>query len=132
MINPRIDLVTILTDDVPTMLRFYHEVLGFGVKTDLGSYVELESQGVRFSICTRATMEEATGYPDFREKAAGQTFELAFPVDSPEAVDAVYAEIVARGAIPIHSPSDMPWGQRTAFFADPDGNVHELFAELTR
>lgn len=131
MINPRIDLITILTDDVPAMLRFYRDVIGFHVKTDLGGYVELESEGVRFSICTRATMEEATGYADFKEKVAGQSFELAFPVDSPEAVDTTYAEIVALGAVPIHSPADMPWGQRTAFFADPDGNVHELFAELT-
>ena len=42
----------------------------------------------------------------------------------------MYAEIVARGAVPIHSPADMPWGQRTAMFADPDGNIHELFADL--
>jgi len=24
----------------------------------------------------------------------------------------------------------MPWGLRAAFFTDPDGNIHELFAGL--
>jgi len=24
----------------------------------------------------------------------------------------------------------MPWNQRTAFIADPDGNIHEIFADL--
>jgi hypothetical protein len=36
------------------------------------------------------------------------------------------------GAIPIKKPSYMPWNQRTGFFADPDGNVHEVFADLPR
>jgi hypothetical protein len=25
---------------------------------------------------------------------------------------------------------DVPWQQRTAMFADPDGNIHEFFADL--
>jgi hypothetical protein len=25
-----------------------------------------------------------------------------------------------------------PWGQRAAFFADPEGNIHGLFADLPR
>jgi lactoylglutathione lyase len=44
-------------------------------------------------------------------------------------VESIYSEIIKKGAVPIKEPSDMPWGQRTAFFADPDGNVHELFAD---
>ncbi len=41
-----------------------------------------------------------------------------------------YVEFHSRGAAPVKGPADMPWGQRAAFFADPEGNVHELFAEL--
>jgi len=37
---------------------------------------------------------------------------------------------VAHGAAPVHAPADMPWGQHTAMFADPDGNIHEFFADL--
>lgn len=40
------------------------------------------------------------------------------------------AELLANGAVAVQPPDDMPWGQRTAFFADPDGNIHELFADL--
>ena len=38
--------------------------------------------------------------------------------------------MLAKGVTPIQAPANMPWGQRTAFFADPEGNIHELFAEL--
>ncbi len=126
----RIALITILTDSVPTMLQFYRDVLGFRVRSEMGEYVEFENEGVRFAICSRSIMEKVTGHPTFKEPKAGQSFELAFPLKTTEEVDQAYAEVVANGATPIHAPSTMSWGQRTAFFADPDGNVHELFANL--
>jgi lactoylglutathione lyase len=27
-------------------------------------------------------------------------------------------------------PTDQPWGLRTLFFRDPDGNVLEIYAEI--
>jgi lactoylglutathione lyase len=128
--QPRIDLVTIVTEDVPRLAAFYRDVLGFAVATEMDSYVEFESDGVRFSICAREVMHEATGHDSFTRPASGQRFELAFPVPAAEAVDSTYAQLVARGATPVKEPADMPWNQRTAFFADPDGNIHEIFAEL--
>lgn len=128
--QPRIDLITILTDDVPRLAAFYRDLLGFTVVTDMGGYVEFASEGVRFSICARTVMYEATGHDSFARPASGQQFELAFPVASPEAVDSSYERLLAQGATAVKGPADMPWGQRTAFFADPDGNIHEIFAGL--
>ncbi|NLF65502.1 MAG: glyoxalase [Chloroflexi bacterium] len=128
--NPRIDLITIVTGDVPRMVAFYRDVLGFVVADDMHNYVEFESAGVRFSICHRDIMYDATGHESFTREASGQRLELAFPVPTPEAVDRLYEELVGRGATPVKGPADMPWGQRTAFFADPDGNIHEIFASL--
>lgn len=126
----KIALITILTGNVPALLQFYRDVLGFQAKGDMGEYVEFESEGVRFAICSRSIMEGATKHPSYKEPKSGQSFELAFPLDTPEEVDKAYADIVAKGATPIQAPTTMPWGQRTAFFADPDGNIHELFADL--
>ena len=126
----KIALVTVLTDRVPEMVTFYRDVLGFAVETASGEYVELASAGVRFAVCTRATMAEATGDPSYGETRRGQAFELAFPLASPDEVDAAYAEVVAKGARGVKGPATMPWGQRTAFIADPEGNIHELFADM--
>ncbi len=131
MIN-QIALITILTDDVPRLTAFYRDVLQFEVKQDAGGFVEFHHDGVRFAICARSILHEASGHASYAEAHRGQCFELAFPCSEPAEVDRKYAEIVARGAAPIHAPADMPWGQRTAMFADPDGNIHELFADLPR
>lgn len=126
----RVALITVLANDVPELTRFYRDVLGFRVQDDMGEYVEFVSEGVRFAICARSILHQATDHTSYQEPAGGQAFELAFPLDSPADVDRVYQAIVAQGAEPIKPPADMPWGQRTAFFADPEGNIHELFAGL--
>lgn len=126
----KIALITILTNNVSAMKKFYSEVLGFTVQDDRGQYIEFANEGVRFALCARSVMERATGHADFSWPRQGQSFELAFPCASPAAVDDSYATLVTNGATPITAPATMPWGQRTAFFADPDGNIHELFADL--
>lgn len=124
----KINLITIWTNDINTMKKFYSQVLGFSIINDLGSYVEFQNEGVRFSICMREVMYEYSS--EYRQKVTGQSFELAFPCDSPNNVDETFAQLISKGAIPVHQPKDMPWNQRTALFADPDGNIHEIFAEI--
>lgn len=125
-----ISLVTIVSLNPATLAHFYQEALGFGVKVEMGGYIELRSEGVRFAICSNEMMRDATADPVYMEPHRGRSFELAFPCDEPDDVDASFAQIVAKGARAVRPPADMPWGQRAAFFADPDGNIHELFAEL--
>jgi uncharacterized glyoxalase superfamily protein PhnB len=67
---------------------------------------------------------------EYRKKVVGQAFELAFPCENPDEVDEAFEKLVTMGATPVHQPQDMPWNQRTALFADPDGNIHEIFSEI--
>ena len=126
--RPEINLITIMTDDVERMKNFYAKVLGFQIKGDLGGYVEFESKGVRFAICARSVMYSYSD--EYKKKAEGQSFELAFSCDDPDDVDETYIKLVELGATPVHEPANMPWNQRTALFADPDGNIHEIFADI--
>jgi len=84
--------------------------------------------GTRFALCTRQVMHQHTDHPSYTEKPAGQSFELAFPAGKPENVHTWYKQLVAHGATPVKPPELMPWGRVTAFIADPDGNIHELYS----
>ncbi len=128
MLYPRIGLVTVLADDVDAMKGFYSGVLGFEVVEDLGRYVEFRSMGVRFAVCAREVMLAHTGHPSYGEEARGQRLELAFPAGTPEEVDALYETLVRRGAAAVKPPENMPWERRTAFIADPEGNIHEIYS----
>jgi catechol 2,3-dioxygenase-like lactoylglutathione lyase family enzyme len=55
---------------------------------------------------------------------------LAFGVDAPAEVDALFEKVTAAGFSGLLKPYDAPWGQRYATVADPDGNWVDLFAPL--
>ncbi len=127
MLN-QIGLITILTTDIPEMKRFYTEVLDFECIEDLGDYVEFRNKGVRFALTTPEVMYDGTEHQSYHDMRQGQQFELAFPLATIEEVGIAYDEIVKKGATPIKAPEMMPWGRMTAFFADPEGNIHELYS----
>ena len=124
----RIGLITIVTSNLSEMKAFYRDVLGFECIEELDGYVEFRNVGVRFAITTDDVMYEATKHQSYRENKRGQRLELAFPFPNPDAVGVTYDEIVEKGAIPVAPPVMMPWGRMTGFFADPDGNIHELYS----
>lgn len=127
--NVQLEGITVLSDDVSRLARFYREVLEFRVAVEEGHYVEFVNDGVRFAICARSVMAENTnGHYSYVAEHKGQAFELNFQCESPEAVRSIYADFVSKGATSITEPRSMSWGHTTGFFADPDGNIHSLFA----
>jgi uncharacterized glyoxalase superfamily protein PhnB len=69
-------------------------------------------------------------HPSFLAERRGQAVELKFECDTPDQVRMRFAELVQRGATAIAEPAERDWGHLTGFFADPDGNIHSLFAIL--
>lgn len=53
-------------------------------------------------------------------------FEIALYVDTFEEVDKKYAEVTAKGAVSVLEPVTEPWGQRTCYISDPEGNLIEI------
>jgi catechol 2,3-dioxygenase-like lactoylglutathione lyase family enzyme len=51
---------------------------------------------------------------------------LACAVDTREEVDTTFAKAVAAGATPVADATDRPWGGRSSFVADPEGNRWEI------
>ncbi len=126
----QINMLGVFTDQLAEMRIFYHELLEMPIVCELESYIEFGDSGIRFSICERKVMIQTLGEEHYGSPAEGHPFSLAFECQSCKEVQDEYDKLIERGATPIQEPSDMPWGQRTAFFADPDGNIHELFTNL--
>ena len=125
----KLEGITIMADDVAALARFYRDVIGFRAAVEEGHYVELENTGVRLAICSRPVLAENTNqHHTYIDKRQGQAFELNFECESPEAVSELFEQFVAKGAMPIAGPTLKSWGHTTAFFADPEGNIHSLFA----
>lgn len=52
--------------------------------------------------------------------------EMALYVDTFEEVDEQYRNVIENGATSLMEPTTEPWGQRTCFIADPEGNIIEI------
>lgn len=123
----RLDGFGLLVDDMGKMIRFYRDVLGFEIKEDENtSNVYLVKDGTLFLLYGRNDFEKMTNRKYEYIKGLNGHFEIALYVDTFEEVDTEYNNAVSKGAIPVLEPVTEPWGQRTCYIADPEGNLIEI------
>lgn len=123
----RLDGFGLFVKDMPTMIRFYRDVLGFEIREDENTEnVYLVKDGTLFLLYGRRDFEKMTNRKYAYTNGFNGHFEIALYVDTFEEVDAVYADAVSKGASPVMAPTTEPWGQRTCYIADPEGNLIEI------
>lgn len=123
----RLDGFGLFVNDMGNMIRFYRDVLGFEIKENEDtSNVYLVKDGTLFLLYGRKDFESMTGRTyEYVHGLNGHT-EMALYVDTFNEVDAEFKKAVDKGATPVLEPTTEPWGQRTCFIADPEGNIIEI------
>ena len=123
----RLDGFGLLVKDMGTMIRFYRDVLGFGIKeAEDASNVYLVKDGTLFLLYGRGDFEQMTRRKYEYLQGVNGHFEIALYVDTFDEVDRAFADAVQKGATPVLEPTTEPWGQRTCYIADPEGNLVEI------
>lgn len=123
----KLDGFGIFVEDMGVMIRFYRDVLGFEIKEEENCCnVMLEKDGTLFMLFGRRDFEKMTeGKFHYADKPSGH-FEISLSAADYASVDREYELAVARGAVPVMAPTTEPWGQRTSYVADPEGNLVEI------
>ena len=123
----RLDGFGIFVNDMAKMIRFYRDVLGFEIKEDeTTSNVYLKKDGTLFLLYGRKDFEKMTNQKYGYAEGKNGHFELALYVDTFDEVDRAFADVISKGAEPVMEPTTEPWGQRTCYIADPEGNIIEI------
>ncbi len=123
----RLDGFGLLVENMGEMIRFYRDVLGFEIKEEEdSSNVYLVKDGTLFLLYGRKDFEDMTSRKYEYIKGLNGHFEIALYVDTFEEVDEVFKKAVENGAEPVLEPELEPWGQRTCYIADPEGNLIEI------
>lgn len=123
----RLDGFGLFVNDMAAMIRFYKDVLGFEIReSEDTENVYLVKDGTLFLLYGRKDFEKMTNRKYEYVNGFNGHSEIALYVDTFEEVDRAFENAVSKGASPILEPTTEPWGQRTCYIADPEGNLIEI------
>ena len=123
----KLDGIGIFVKDMKTMVEFYQNILGFEIEWDgEAPNVMLEKDGTLFMFYGRNDFEKMTNRRFSFASGINGHYEIALSVPTFSDVDIVYADIISKGAESVMQPTTEPWGQRTCYIADPEGNLIEI------
>jgi catechol 2,3-dioxygenase-like lactoylglutathione lyase family enzyme len=116
--------ICLITRDVRRLAAFYMEALG--VEAELNDvHVEFDAHSTSMAIYSEDGMEEMA--PRSMQGAGRGCFTINFQVES---VDVEYERMRKLGVEFILLPKTHPWGARSMWFRDPDGNIVNFFCRV--
>jgi lactoylglutathione lyase len=123
----RFDAIGIFVKDINVMVSFYRDVLGVDIEWDgHGPHCEFKHEGIRFMMYERRELPGYLGTEVSFPNGINGTFELAIDLLKFDDVDKEFQRVIGLGARPVVYPRNEPWGMRTSFVLDPEGNLIEI------
>ena len=119
----KFDGVCLITESVPTLVRFYAKIFCAQPEGD-DTHSEFHFTGLNLAIFSREGMEQLA--PGSMSGAGCGSFTIGFEVAN---VDAEYERLKTLGVEFVKLPTTHPWGTRSTWFRDPDGNIINFFAK---
>lgn len=123
MTPQRVTLITLGVADLARSQAYYGALGWVPAETTPGA-VFYDLGGLKLGLFGLDPLAADQGRPGVALGTGAMT--LAQNFDTPEAVDAAYAEALAAGARALKSPKKVFWGGYSGYLADPDGHVWEL------
>jgi catechol 2,3-dioxygenase-like lactoylglutathione lyase family enzyme len=114
--------------DLARCLTFYRDTLGLEVQESTPDSVSFQMENVYFFLLEVSAAAHMISEEALELKIeGGPRVLLAAGVED---VDAAYEALKAKGVTFLRPPTNQPWGLRTAYFADPEGNLWEINQSL--
>lgn len=113
----------VITDNVKRLVEFYEPILAAKAKWSGGDYAELATGIGVLAIFSSPAQEKYI--PGSADPAKNRSLILEFRVAD---VDAEYRRLQGMVKTWVKPPTTQPWGTRSIYFRDPDGNLVNFFA----
>lgn len=120
--------ITLFVEDLPSAKRFYQDVFGLKVIFEDEESAAFDFGNTIINLLATPAAHELIAPATVADPDAGSRLQLTIWVTD---ADATCAELTSRGVVLLNGPMDRPWGQRTASFADPAGNIWEIAQHLS-
>jgi uncharacterized glyoxalase superfamily protein PhnB len=119
--------IRLVTKDLDSLVSFYTMLTGAAAARVAPDFAEIRLEGAIVAISTeRAVQQFNVGAAT---AAANRSAILEFQVSD---VDAVRTRLTDAPINYVMQPTDQPWGNRSMLLRDPDGNLINIFARISR
>jgi catechol 2,3-dioxygenase-like lactoylglutathione lyase family enzyme len=115
----------VITDDVARLRDFYTALLQMAPTRTHDDYVEFGTTRGALSLYARSKLDPYA--PGAMEARSNRSVMLEFEVDD---VDAEFARLRSLSIEWVKAPSTQPWGNRSIYLRDPDGNLVNLYTRV--
>lgn len=118
-----IEWIIFSTENYQKMKSFYTNILGFSIERDVPNeeFTQFKTEHCFVAIYGKKFVEKILGKP-----ITGKSGSTIYTFKESENIDTDYQQLQANGVQFMKGPETQPWGQRTAYFTDPDGNIWEI------
>jgi catechol 2,3-dioxygenase-like lactoylglutathione lyase family enzyme len=118
-----ISAITLFVEDLAAARRFYGEAFGLPVHYEDDASAVFNFGNTLINLLKTSAAPELIEPAAVAPRDAGSRMQLTITVED---VDALCAQLTARGVELLNGPMDRPWGIRTASFTDPAGHIWEI------
>ncbi len=118
-----ISAITLFVEDLEAAKTFYRAVFGLPVAFEDDASCVFEFENTLVNLLKSTAANELIEPAQVASREAGSRCVYTIIVDD---VDAMCAQLTARGVKLLNGPMDRPWGIRTASFSDPGGHIWEI------
>lgn len=115
--------ITLFVEDLQAAKKFYKKVFGLPLVFEDANSAVFKIGNTLINLLKTTAAPELIEPAKVASREAGSRFVFTIDVDD---VDAMCAELNARGVELLNGPMDRPWGVRTASFIDPGGYIWEI------
>jgi catechol 2,3-dioxygenase-like lactoylglutathione lyase family enzyme len=118
-----ISAITLFVEDLGAAKEFYDRAFGLPIHFEDPNSAVYNFGNTLINLLEIAEAPSLIAPAKVATLEAGSRVQFTIDVDD---VDAMAAEITARGIVLLNGPMDRPWGIRTASFQDPGGHIWEF------
>lgn len=115
--------ITLFVEDLAAAKQFYQEAFGLPVVFEDPTSTVFKFGNTLVNLLKITEADELVAPGKVASREAGSRAVFTIEVDD---VDAMCAQLTARGVVLLNGPMDRPWGIRTASFRDPGGHIWEI------
>jgi catechol 2,3-dioxygenase-like lactoylglutathione lyase family enzyme len=115
--------ITLFVEDLQATKEFYRKVFDLPVDYEDDNSAVFKFGDTLINLLKTTAAGELIEPAQVASRESGSCFVFTIHVND---VDAMCAELIARGVKLLNGPMDRPWGIRTASFIDPGGHIWEI------